>query len=460
MAFLKINTAGMNKRYGRSEPVQKAQQVTSFNTPSKNRAPNIPKTEAKEGDVLSFFDERKGKVLTSFDGGYQVASATKVSDKEKVETGSVITDSIKSRLGITIGKSLTVKTKKPAIELLSDANEHCYLFATNGSGRGTAFDPVENDDNDDGNADLIIKADDDIWLETGHGVGNGGVYLDWPSRRINAEGNYFYPTGQALIDLGKSADYWGNIYMKGTVSCQSGDMTVASVGDIIIDADDDVEINANGGDITFKDAAATLASINSSGDFTANGSVTSTTTMTVGTTLKVTGAGATDAACIQIANQADLGIWKPASNEIGFTTNDEDSFRMSTDTFYSGYDNAVDLGKSDKRWDDIYATNGTIQTSDSRLKESIEDSALGLSFVNSLRPVSFKFKDKTRKHYGLVAQEVEKVLSDNSISTTDFAPLIHNSDSDRYGMRYTEFVSILIKAVQDLSKEVEELKKQ
>ena len=59
-----------------------------------------------------------------------------------------------------------------------------------------------------------------------------------------------------------------------------------------------------------------------------------------------------------------------------------------------------------------------------------------------------------------MAQEVEKVLSDNNISTTDFAPLIYDSKSDRYGMRYAEFVSILIKAVQDLSKEVEELKKQ
>ena len=442
----------MNKRYGRSKPIQKAKQVTSFNTPSKNRAPDIPKTEAKEGDVLSFFDERKGKVLTSFDGGYQVASATRVSDKEKVETGSVVTDSLKSRLGITIGKALTIKTEKPAIELLSDADNHCWLFATNGSGRGTAFDPVENDANDDGNADLVIKVDDDIWLESGYGAGSGGVHLEWPSRRINAESNYFYPTGQALIDLGKSSDYWGNINMKGSITCQSGDMTIHSVGDM--------NITAAGGDIGFSNENLSTTGTLASGALTVTGAISSTTTMTAGTILKVTGAGAVDAASIQLANQPGLGIWKPATNEIGFTTEDEDSFRMSTDTFYSGYDDAVDLGKSDKRWDDIYATNGTIQTSDSRLKESIEDSALGLSFVNSLRPVSFKFKDKTRKHYGLVAQEVEKVLSDNSISTTDFAPLIHDSDSDRYGMRYTEFVSILIKAVQDLSKEVEELKKQ
>ena len=61
MPFLKIDTSGMNARYGRTkvEP-EKSIEVTEFNTPSKNRAPYIPKTEAKEGDVFSFFDDGKG----------------------------------------------------------------------------------------------------------------------------------------------------------------------------------------------------------------------------------------------------------------------------------------------------------------------------------------------------------------------------------------------------------------
>ena len=87
MGFIKIDTSGMNKRYGRVTPTQKSQQVTSFNTPSKNRAPDIPKTEAKEGDILSFFDDGKGKVLTSFDGGYQSSNTAKVSDMNRVDLG-------------------------------------------------------------------------------------------------------------------------------------------------------------------------------------------------------------------------------------------------------------------------------------------------------------------------------------------------------------------------------------
>lgn len=127
-----------------------------------------------------------------------------------------------------------------------------------------------------------------------------------------------------------------------------------------------------------------------------------------------------------------------------------------------GLDNTLDLGASTSRWDDIYATNTTIQSSDERMKDEIIDSPIGLSFINDLRPVQYKWKDyddKTfsRKHYGLIAQEVEQVLSDNDINTNDFAPLVYDEESDRYGMRYGEMVGILIKAVQELSAKVEAL---
>ena len=138
--------------------------------------------------------------------------------------------------------------------------------------------------------------------------------------------------------------------------------------------------------------------------------------------------------------------------------------------------NSYDIGTSSKRFREIFATNGTINTSDARLKESIEDSKLGLDFLNKHRPVSFNWKDikengsldKKQKHYGLIAQEVEQVLVDSDISTQDFAPLIKSNLKDDndvetgeniYGMRYTEYVGILIKAVQELSEKNEALEK-
>ena len=68
-------------------------------------------------------------------------------------------------------------------------------------------------------------------------------------------------------------------------------------------------------------------------------------------------------------------------------------------------------------------------------------------------------KEKTfaRTHFGLIAQEVEQVLKDSSLTNNDFAGLIYDEDADRYGIRYHELISPLIKAVQELSAKVTEL---
>ena len=138
-------------------------------------------------------------------------------------------------------------------------------------------------------------------------------------------------------------------------------------------------------------------------------------------------------------------------------------------------DNTHDVGSSSKRWDDVYATNGSIQTSDRNEKNTIVTSDLGLSFINKLKPVSYKFNDKTRTHYGLIAQDVETVLSDISKPSSGFAGFIKTEMAEEkyddaisvpegkkvgdimtpahtaYGLRYNEFIAPLIKAIQELS---------
>ena len=127
-------------------------------------------------------------------------------------------------------------------------------------------------------------------------------------------------------------------------------------------------------------------------------------------------------------------------------------------------DNTNDLGKSDRRWDDIYATNSSIQTSDRNEKTTIVDSDLGLSFVNKLKPISYKWKGKTRTHYGFIAQDIETVITDLGKTTTQFAGLIKADISEsedgseyRYGLRYSELISPVVKSIQELSDKVTEL---
>jgi len=112
---------------------------------------------------------------------------------------------------------------------------------------------------------------------------------------------------------------------------------------------------------------------------------------------------------------------------------------------------AYDLGASGSRWDDVYATNGVIQTSDRNNKEDILDSDLGLDFINDLNPVSYTFigEGNVRTHYGMIAQDVKETLGGK-----DFAGYIYNEENDAHGLRYTEFVAPLIKAIQELTAKV------
>ena len=142
-----------------------------------------------------------------------------------------------------------------------------------------------------------------------------------------------------------------------------------------------------------------------------------------------------------------------------------------------GADNSYDLGTSSYRFDDIYATNGTIDTSDLTRKMDIVDTDLGLAFVENLRPVSYKFKDYieqraaedangnattidvehqyTRRHYGLIAQEIEAVLAGKDCAALVKTP--KEGGGHYYGLRYTELLAPIIKAVQEISAKVRTL---
>ena len=75
--------------------------------------------------------------------------------------------------------------------------------------------------------------------------------------------------------------------------------------------------------------------------------------------------------------------------------------------------------------------------------------------LTKLRPVSYHWKEgaDTDLHYGLIAQETEKVVSEmKKGKVADPANVIvaHDKKTDRYGIKYTELISPVIKAIQEL----------
>lgn len=130
--------------------------------------------------------------------------------------------------------------------------------------------------------------------------------------------------------------------------------------------------------------------------------------------------------------------------------------------FIPQVDDSLDLGTINFRWDDIFATNATIQTSDANLKIDIEDSDIGWDFIRALRPVRYRWADKVvideetgdervvpgglRPHYGLIAQDVKAVMDAQGIE--DFAGYIYDAESGRHGLRYGELWAPLIAAIK------------
>ena len=162
------------------------------------------------------------------------------------------------------------------------------------------------------------------------------------------------------------------------------------------------------------------------------------------------------------------GIPTSANHGLWFTGTGSIYMGGTSDSFSPLADDSNDLGRLNNRWDDVYATNGTIQTSDANDKSNIADSDLGISFVSQLTPRKYTLTngDSNRTHYGLIAQEVKTVLDNNNISTSDFAPYIKGEILDtnnqgtgeyKHGLRYTELISILIKAIQELEQRIQDL---
>lgn len=130
-------------------------------------------------------------------------------------------------------------------------------------------------------------------------------------------------------------------------------------------------------------------------------------------------------------------------------------------TFCPIVDDKMALGSPNHKWRTVYAINGTINTSDRREKKCIKPlQSKARDFIMDLKPVSYKFKNGKRTHYGLIAQDVEDTMTKLGLTEMDFAGLCKDKNGDDYiyGLRYDEFIAPLILMVQELKKEVEDLR--
>jgi len=100
-----------------------------------------------------------------------------------------------------------------------------------------------------------------------------------------------------------------------------------------------------------------------------------------------------------------------------------------------------------------------VDPSDKRLKKNIKDTKLkGLETVGKIKVRDFELKKNNISKTGFIAQELDKVYP-SAVSSAPEGMLDPNGNPRMMGVSYEALVPLLIKAVQELSAEVKELKK-
>jgi hypothetical protein len=128
-------------------------------------------------------------------------------------------------------------------------------------------------------------------------------------------------------------------------------------------------------------------------------------------------------------------------------------------------DDAIDIGTGTARFDDIYATNGTIQTSDRNEKQDIEvlsdaEQRVALACKGLLRKFRWKSKveekgDDARIHFGIIAQDLQAAFEAEGLDAGRYAMFISSTWTDeetgeersRMGVRYSELLAFIIAAI-------------
>jgi hypothetical protein len=133
---------------------------------------------------------------------------------------------------------------------------------------------------------------------------------------------------------------------------------------------------------------------------------------------------------------------------------------------------------------DVYSSTGVFTGSDARIKQNIRDFTSAMDIINQLHPRQYEFRsDGDYKsmnfargtHFGLIAQDLEKVLPNLVKNSKLEVPVIGKPGSpvankaeahqqaktiDTKAVNYTELIPIIIKGMQELSKENAELREQ
>ena len=157
----------------------------------------------------------------------------------------------------------------------------------------------------------------------------------------------------------------------------------------------------------------------------------------------------------RLSSDGDIAVFAKAGTTVGSIgtvssslyiaspSGDQTGLRFSNNVVHpcgtsgSPKDNAIDLGYASARFDDIFATNGSIQTSDRNEKQDIASLTSAEMLVAkriSALFKTFRWRDKVagkgndaRTHTGIIAQDVQAAFTAESLDAGDYSLFISST---------------------------------
>jgi hypothetical protein len=108
------------------------------------------------------------------------------------------------------------------------------------------------------------------------------------------------------------------------------------------------------------------------------------------------------------------------------------------------------------------AVTSITSLSDERDKKEIEELPIGLDFVKGLKPVKFVWDERSEegrhniKDFGFIAQDLK--ASQEEVEMAETLKLVYEENPEKLEASYGKLIPILVKAIQELSEEVKQLK--
>src|SRR5690606_20235806 len=116
---------------------------------------------------------------------------------------------------------------------------------------------------------------------------------------------------------------------------------------------------------------------------------------------------------------------------------------------FPSVDDTYTLGDGSHRWNEIFCTNATINTSDANKKTNVEELNYGINDLVRLRPVSYEWIENSNgRRLGLIAQETNEIMPEI---------VVQDEQTGNWGIRYTELIPVIINSIQQQQQQIADI---